>query len=138
MSFGLRRIALAAVAAFALGGAAQAAEVSITIHTDGHGTHRRVADYGEKPFAGSPYRRTEHWYEHREPGRYYGRPVPDWREGRPYRDGYTSAPVVERHHWQRPVFAGPRWTYQDTCKIIIKERVNRWGELVQVRSKVCR
>lgn len=137
MSFGLRRIALAALATLALGSAAQAAEVNITIRTDDHGTHRRVSDYGEERFAGSPYRRTEHWYEHREPGRYYGRPVPDWREGRPYRGGYASVPVVERHHWQRPVFAGPRWAYQDTCKIIIKERVNRWGELVQVRRKVC-
>src|SRR3712207_5350680 len=98
MSFGLKRIALAAVATLALGSAAQAAEVNITIRTDDQGTHRRVADYGEKRFAGSPYRRTEHWYEHREPRRYYGRPVPDWPAGRPYRSGYTSVPVVERHH----------------------------------------
>src|SRR3712207_4477082 len=111
MSFELRRIALAAVAALALGSAAQAADVNITISTNDHGTHRRVADYGEERFAGGPYRHTEHWYEHREPGRYYGRPVPDRREGRPFRGGYTSVPGVGRHHWQRPVFAGPRWAY---------------------------
>jgi hypothetical protein len=46
--------------------------------------------------------------------------------------------VVERHEWHRPVFAGPRWHHQRGCKIIINERVNRWGERVQVRKEICR
>jgi hypothetical protein len=43
MSFGLKGLRLLLSAAFALGSAAQAAEVNITIRTDDHGTHRRVA-----------------------------------------------------------------------------------------------
>jgi hypothetical protein len=39
---------------------------------------------------------------------------------------------------ERPVFAGPRWGSHDDCRIIVKERVNRWGEEVQVRRKICR
>jgi hypothetical protein len=64
--------------------------------------------------------------------------VPDWRDGGPHRGGYHGIPVVERRHWQRPVFAGPHRDYRDTCRIIIKDRVNRWGELVRVRREICR
>jgi hypothetical protein len=36
------------------------------------------------------------------------------------------------------VFAERGWGHDDSCKIIINERVNRWGERVQVRREVCR
>ncbi len=138
MSLGLKQAALAAVAALTFGSAAQASEVNITIRTDTYGTHRRVADQDYQPFKRNQYTRSEGWYEHRDPNRYYGRPVPEWQERRFRHGGYYGVPVAQRPHWQQPVFAGPSWGYPDTCKIIIKERVNRWGETVQVRTKVCR
>jgi hypothetical protein len=127
MSFGWKRVVLAAVATLALGGVAQASELSL----------QRIADYGEQ-FAGQGYGQREHWSERRDPDRYYGLPVPEWRERRFHQGRYYGVPVAERPHWQRPVFAGPDWGRRDRCRIIVNERVNRWGEAVQVRRTVCR
>ena len=137
MDFGWRRIVLGAVTALALGSAAQASEVNITIRTNDR-LPQRVADYHGDLFERRQYSWTEHRYEYRDPDRYYGRPVPEWREGWPRHGGYRGMPVAERHEWHRPVFAGPRWRHQGGCKIIINERVNRWGERVQVRKEICR
>ena len=128
MSFGWKRVVLASVATLTLGSVAQASELSL----------KRIADYSGERFESQDYSRSEHWAERRDPDRYYGRPVPELRERRSHWGGYYGAPVAERPHWQRPVFAGQGWGQRENCKIIIKERVSRWGERVQVRREVCR
>jgi hypothetical protein len=128
MSFGWKKVVLAAVATLTLGGVAQASETSL----------QRIADYRGERFERQDYSRTEHWSEHRDLNRYYERPVPEWQERRSRWGRYYGVPVVERPHWQWPVFAERRWGHRDSCKIIINERVNRWGERVQVRREVCR
>jgi hypothetical protein len=128
MSFGWKKVMLAAVATLTLGSAAQASGLSL----------QRIADYSGERIERQDYSGTEHWSERRTPDRYQGRPVPEWRERRSHQGGYYGAPVAERPHWQRPVFAGPGWGHRDSCKIIINERENRWGERVQVRREVCR
>jgi len=128
MSFGWKRVVLASVATLTLGSVAQASELSL----------KRIADYSGERFESQDYSRSEHWAERRDPDRYYGRPVPELRERRSHWGGYYGAPVAERPHWQRPVFAGQGWGQRENCKIIINERVSRWGERVQVRREVCR
>lgn len=110
MKFGLKAAVFGAVAALGCAGAAQASEVSVAVDTTNDGLHRDIADYARGSFERHGYRRGEDGYEHRGPDRYDG----------------------------RPVFAGPGWGYRRPCRLIIKERVNRWGEEVQVRRKVCR
>jgi hypothetical protein len=128
MSFGWKRVVLAAVATLTLGSVAQATELSL----------QRIADYSGERFDRQDYSGTERWSERRDPDRYYGRPVPEWQERRSRWGGYYGAPVAERPHWRRPVFAERGWDQRDSCKIIINARVNRWGERVQVRREVCR
>jgi hypothetical protein len=128
MGFGWKKVVLAAVATLTLGSVAQASELSL----------QRIADYSGERFERQDYSRTEHWSERRNPDRYYGRPVPEWREQRSQQGGYYGAPVAGQPHWQRPVFAERGWGHRSSCKIIINERVNRWGERVQVRREVCR
>jgi hypothetical protein len=128
MSFGWKRVVLTAVATVTLGSVTQASELSL----------QRIADYSGERVERQDYSRSEHWSEHRDPNRYYGQPVPEWRERRFQQGGYYGAPVAERPHWQRPVFAERDWGHRNSCKIIINERVNRWGETVQVRREVCR
>ncbi len=128
MSFGLKAVVLAAVATLTLGSVTQASELSL----------QRIADHSGERFERQDYSRAEHWSERHDSDRYYGRPVPEWRGRRSHWGGYYSVPVAEHPHWQRPVFAGRGWGHGESCKIIINERVNRWGEQVQVRTKVCR
>jgi hypothetical protein len=128
MSFVWKRVVLAAVVTLTLGGVAQASELSL----------QRIADYSSERFERQDYSRTEHWSERRDPDRFYGQPVPEWRERRSHWSGNYGAPVAERPHWQRPVFAGRGWGQRESCKIIINERVSRWGEMAQVRREVCR
>jgi hypothetical protein len=122
-----KRGVVAAVATLALGSVARSSEPSL----------QHIADYREQ-FAGQDHGQREHWSEHRASDRYYWRPVPEWRERRSHWGGYYSAPVAERPSWQRPVFAGRGWGHRESCRIIINDRVNRWGERVQVRREVCR
>lgn len=133
MSFGLKPIAFACLAALAFGTAAHATEVDVTIRAGGYGVPQRIADYGGEIFEQRRHSRNEHWQERRDPGRLYGRPVPEWREGRPYRDTYRGVPVEERY-----VLARPHRSFRAPCKIVVTERVNRWGEQVQVRREICR
>src|SRR3712207_6030360 len=96
MSLGWKRVALATVATLTLGGVAQASELTL----------KRIADYSGERFERLDYSRADHWSERRDPDRYYGRPVPEGRERRPHSGRFHGAPVAERPHWQRPVFAG--------------------------------
>ncbi len=133
MSFGLKPIALACFAALTFCTAAHATEVNVTIRADGFGAPQRIADYGGEFLEERRHRRNERWHERRDPDRFYGRPVPEWREGRPYRDTYRGIPVEERY-----VLARPHRSFRAPCKIVITERVNRWGEQIQVRKEICR
>jgi hypothetical protein len=128
MSFGWKKVVLAAVATLPLSSVVQASELSL----------QRIADYSGERFERQDYSRTDHWSERRDPDRSYGRPVPEWQERRSHWGRYYGAPIAERPHWQRPVFAGSDWGRLERCKIIINERENRWGERVQVRREVCR
>ena len=117
-------LAVLGMAAVALGGAAQASEVQIVIRAGEAGWQRPVADYG---FENAGPRVEEH--------RYGGRR--SYHEDRLY-----ERPVVERHRWShpvlaRPVFARPGWHDGEECRIIVKRRVNHWGELVVRRIKIC-
>src|SRR5690349_15163318 len=64
-----------------------------------------------------------------------------------YRDEFRQGPFVDRsyHHraypewrgaWGRPV-ARPWWRHADDCRLIIKRRVNPWGEVTTRRIEVC-
>ena len=70
----------------------------------------------------------------------------DGRHG--YRDEFRRGPFVDRqyHHrahpewrgaWGRPVAARPWWRQADNWQLIIKRRVNPWGEVTTGRIEVC-
>lgn len=113
-------LALGAAAALAFAAAAQAADITISIAVE-RDAHRWVAydgdDDGERRSIQAPGRSGYH-----DDHRYYGRPVPE----RPHWD---------RPHWQRPVAARPHW--DDDCRLIIKKRVNPWGEVTVTRIRRC-
>jgi hypothetical protein len=87
MSFGWSKFVLGALAALALGGAAQASNVTVTIRTNDADRPQRITEYGGG-FVGHRY--DEHRYDYRDPDRYYGRPVPEWRERRHHHGGYRG------------------------------------------------
>ncbi|HEX2554286.1 MAG TPA: hypothetical protein VHL98_11325 [Microvirga sp.] len=121
------KFVLGAAAALALGGAAQATEVNISISAgrqvasyDGDGSgYSQVGyygdgyGYGERRYIQAPSR-----YGYHDGDRYYGRPVP------------------ERPSWHRPVAGRPHWAHDD-CRLIIKKRVNAWGEVTVTRIRRC-
>src|SRR5215216_4026943 len=88
MSFGWKKVMLAAVATLTLGTVAQASGLSL----------QRIADYSGERIERQDYSGTEHWSERRTPDRYQGRPVPEWRERWSHQGGYYGAPVAERPH----------------------------------------
>jgi hypothetical protein len=102
MKSACKSVLVAAFAALALGGVAQAGEFDSGWGSDRGGfTRPDRGGYGGR-----------HW----DDGRYYGRPV---------------------HRPWRPVFAGPRWGWHDDCRLIVKRRVNPWGDVVVRRIRVC-
>ena len=112
--------ALCAAAVFALASAAQTADLDNPIGSDNYGVHEEPSgDDQEAPYAQRREWRSERYYDRSRPSQYYGRPVP------------------EHPHWSRPVFARPGWGYRDECRVIVKERVNRWGERVIGQIQVC-
>lgn len=135
MRQGLKSVAFAGLLAVGFGSAAQAGEFSITISGGQVGSYRSVADYDDDGFSGgrTHVRRERHW--DRDPDRFYGRPVPEWRE-RPSRwERPYGVPVAERRGWHGG-HGRPSW--HEPCRIVIKDRINRWGEHVQIRKQICR
>jgi len=61
--------------------------------------------------------------------------------GRPY--GYGHPYAYGRSYYARPaygvpVYGGPVYGgYGDDCRVIIKRRVNQWGDIVVRRIRVC-
>jgi hypothetical protein len=116
----LTKLATGALAAVALAGHALAQDISISIRTPDRG-YELVGFYDDcrdRRYIRAPDRDEEC------AGRYYGRPVPD----RPHWD---------RHPWHRPISGRPHWRDDEDCRIIIKRRVNAWGDVVVRRIKVC-
>ncbi|HEV2557346.1 MAG TPA: hypothetical protein VGU45_01845 [Microvirga sp.] len=118
------KAALGVVAAVMLGGAAQASDLSITIRTGEAGAHRFVADHDD-----DGYGREHRWSERRRFDR------DDDRFDRFERRGARDwAPA-----YGRPVFARGGWDPRhEDCRIIVKRRVNPWGDVVVKRTKICR
>ena len=122
MKFG-STLAVLGLTAMALGGAAQASEVHITVRAGEAGWQRPAADY---VFENDDSRFEEHRYGRR---RFGG-------------DRYYERPLVERQRWAapvvaRPVFGRPGWHEPEPCRIIVKRRVNPWGEVVVRRITIC-
>ena len=118
--------AVASLAGLALGGAAQASELHLSIRMSDQGWTRPVADYGlheEDRYGreGRRYRERRFHVLEQEPSptRFYGRPV------------------VERHRWHAPVFAAPHWDDREEVRIIVRRRVDPWGDVVIRRKKIC-
>ncbi len=86
----------------------------------GRAWHGPVADDDDDGRERGLERRHGRSWEGRDPGRYYGRPVPEFP------------------HWTRPVRARPGWGFHDECRVIVKHRLNRWGDLVERRVRICR
>jgi hypothetical protein len=133
MKSDLRKIALFLVALTTTAGAAQASELNVTVRTNEYGSHQPVADYDlDEVDESMDNREGALSHERRRPDRYYGRPVPNWHDKQAYRHGSRTEP----QEWGPRVVAGPHWG--GGCRVFVKERVNRWGDLVEVRTKVCR
>lgn len=113
-------------------GAAQASELTVTERDISH----RIADYDLDEVDESPDDRDdEPSYEHRRSDTYEGRSAPRLGEKRSFRSESRRVPLAEPQAWERRVITQRRWGAD--CRVIIKERVNRWGDLVEIRRKVC-
>ncbi len=42
-----------------------------------------------------------------------------------------------RGYYGRPVASYPLWRGHDDCRLIVKRRFNRWGEMVMTRIRRC-
>ncbi len=122
MGFGWRMAAAAAATALMLGSAAQAADLDVGPESDQYGYQEPSGEYG-----------------YQEPSREYGRieeaPVEPRRRWREWR--FHDRPVAEGRVWSRPALARPAWSYGGECRVIIKERVNPWGERVVREIRRC-
>ncbi len=117
----LTKLAIGTLAAVALVGPALAQDVSISIRTENR-AYQPVGFYDDcrdRRYIRAPDRDDECG------DRYYGRPV-------------RERPHWDRHPWHRPVGGRPHWRDDEECRIIIKRRVNAWGDLVERRIKVCK
>jgi hypothetical protein len=105
----LMKAVVGATTALMLGGAVQASEVNISISSD-RGSYRSVGYYGDDYGYGERrYIRAPSDYGYHHGDRYYG----------------------------RPVAARPHWYGHDDCRLIIKKRVDPWGNMVVTRIKRC-
>ncbi len=120
----LKTLALAALSLVALGGAAGAADVSITI--DAPASYRAVSHWRDAGGFEGGYGRHERFVEER---RHHG--YDD--------DGYRSWP--ERRHWNRVSEGRHGWGHggwgHGGCRVIVKRRVNPWGDVIVKRIKTC-
>lgn len=125
----LKTLALSALAVLALGGAAQAADVTVTVRGD---SYVRVSDH--RGFEGGYGR----GFEERRYG--HGRGYDD--------DGFRSFPerrwnrVVEtRGGWDHGRGDHGRWGHggfgRGDCRVIIRRRVNPWGDVVVKKTRIC-
>lgn len=59
-------------------------------------------------------------------------------ERRGYRDHDEERYAQGRHGWDRPVYGRPVFAPYDDCRVIVRRKVNAWGDLVVRRVRVCR
>jgi hypothetical protein len=130
----LKTLALAGLAALTLGTAASAAEISITVRD----SWQRVSDH-RGGFERGGWERGG-FDEERRPRRFIEERRERFDHSPRYGyddDGFRSFPerrrwnpVAERHGFDRG------WHHRD-CRVIVKRRVNPWGDLVVKRIKIC-
>jgi hypothetical protein len=103
-------------------------------------TSAQAADYREDPYGEVETRyRTdvpEPLVDH-EPG---FRSEAEWigRGPRFVEERHPRGPIPE--WWRqpgRPVAMAPRWRHHEDCRLIIKRRVDPWGEIVVRRIRIC-
>jgi hypothetical protein len=115
---GLRQALIGVAASVALITGAQAADY----REDAYGeTETRYRAEAPVPL---PHYHAEGDWSYRSPRyveerRFVGRPVPEW--------GYAGQPVAMR----------PWWRHGEDCRLIVKRRVNSWGEVVIRRVRIC-
>ena len=129
MRFPLKTLALSALTVLGLGTAAQATDISIQIRGDGF---RQVSDWDHpgprRRFQDDGFGHDRRFIEERRERRGYG-------YGHGYDDdGYRSFP--ERRSFTRVVGGRHGWGHEE-CRVIVKRRVNPWGDLVVKRIKIC-
>ncbi len=124
MTYLIRKAVLGAVAALALGSVAQAADFNITVRMGEYGSHHRFVD-GDDGEDGFDDRL-------RRPGRVE------------QRERFRDSDIRSRHDrdWPpamgRPVFARPGWgRHFEECRVIVKRRMDRWGDVVVRRIRIC-
>lgn len=126
MGVGLRAV-VGLAAALAFGGAAHAGEFDGAFGPAFDRVQFFDADDGYGP------RPAPRWYgpgyDDREPGRFYGRPV--------YERPRPVVPIYDAPPWQRPGHGRPHWVDEEECRIVVKRRINRWGERVVRRIRIC-
>ena len=116
----LKNLALGTLTALAFASPALTQDVSISIRTQDR-AYQPVGFYDDcrdRRYIRAP----DHDDECGD--RYYGRPV-------------RERPHWDQHPWHHPVGGRPHWRDDEDCRIIIKRRVNAWGDLVERRIKVC-
>lgn len=114
---GLRQVVIGVTAGIALITGAQAADYREDTFSEAETRYR-----AEAPEPLPDYRAGGDWI-HRGPRyveerRFVGRPVPEW--------GYAGRPVA-----MRP------WRHGEECRLIVKRRINPWGEMVVRRIRIC-
>jgi hypothetical protein len=124
MRFGWIAAGLGFAAALAVGGAAQAADVQVSVRVGEPSWPRPVADYDD----GEDDRFVPEAHQYRA----YPGAGPDRFDERPFERPRWRPPV-----YARPVFGRPGWEAPEECRLIIKRRVNPWGEVVVRRIKIC-
>jgi hypothetical protein len=119
---GLRQALIGVAASIALITGAQAADY----REDAYGeteTRYRAEALEPLPDFGPRYRTEGDWIErgprYVKERRFLGRPMPEW--------GYAGRPVAMR----------PSWRHGEDCRLIVKRRVNPWGEVVIRRVRIC-
>lgn len=119
---GLRQVLIGVAASVALVSGTQAADYGEDASTEIESRYRVEAPE-PLPDHGPRYRTGAGWIERApqyvEERRFVGRPVPEW--------GYSGRPVATRP-WGR---------HGEDCRLIVKRRVNPWGEVVVRRVRIC-
>jgi hypothetical protein len=118
----LKRIGAAIVLGVSLTAAAQAADYDDAWHAASGREYRSAHSFEAPEILRDRRHREDYRRDFMGEGRFYGRPVPDWRR-----------------RWNRPV-AFRAWGRHDEedCRLIIKRRVNPWGEVSIRNVEVCR
>lgn len=73
-------------------------------------------------------------------------PLPDYRaEGDWIRRGpryveekrFVGRPMPERGYAGRPVAMRPWWQHREDCRLMVRRRVDPWGEVIVRRVRIC-